>query len=125
MVDPLDERLIFANHATQALTGESSLSALRFGPLSACTQTRLSLYLNDLQHQHEIVEIWTLASTAGELARHCRLTLATFPGLAPVILFEGANIPHAATENIDEHFKRVDKALYQAKHHGRSRVLVA
>nr|WP_309578257.1 diguanylate cyclase [Scandinavium hiltneri] len=50
-------------------------------------------------HQHEIVEIWTLATPVGELALRCRLTLATFPGLAPVILFEGANIPHAATEN--------------------------
>ncbi len=99
VVDPLDERLIFANYAAQALTGESSLSALRFGPLSACAQTRLSLYLNDLQHQHEIVEIWTLATLAGDLALRCRLTLASFPGLAPVILFEGANIPHAATES--------------------------
>lgn len=99
VVDPLDEQVIFTNHAARALTGESSLTALRFGALSACAQTRLALYLNDLGHQHEIIEIWTLATASGELPLRCRLTLATFPDMHPVILFEGANIPHAATEN--------------------------
>ncbi|MCS2160599.1 diguanylate cyclase [Scandinavium sp. H11S7] len=32
---------------------------------------------------------------------------------------------YQAQETIDELFKRVDKALYQAKHDGRNRVLAA
>ncbi|HEY2454605.1 MAG TPA: sensor domain-containing diguanylate cyclase [Scandinavium sp.] len=99
LLDPIDERVIFANHAAQALVGETSLMSLRFGAFSACAQTRLSLYLNDLKDQHEIVEIWTIPASRGELPLRCRLTLVTFPDLPPAILFEGANIPHAATES--------------------------
>ncbi|SNY59178.1 sensor domain-containing diguanylate cyclase [Enterobacter sp. CC120223-11] len=99
VVDPDDERVVFANHAAQALAGDSSLTSLRFGALSACAQTRLAHYINDLKHQHEIVEIWTFATPSGELPLRCRLSLATFPTMPPVILFEGANIPHAATES--------------------------
>ncbi|MGU3412400.1 GGDEF domain-containing protein [Enterobacteriaceae bacterium C34A] len=111
VVDPHDERVIFANHAAQALAGDSSLTSLRFGALSACAQTRLALYINDLRHQHEIVEIWTFATQSGELPLRCRLSLATFPGMPPVILFEGANIPHAATESA------VRSAGYQSRRH--------
>ncbi|MRS13301.1 diguanylate cyclase [Enterobacteriaceae bacterium RIT691] len=99
VIDPIAERFVFINHAAQALTGESSLNALRFGALSACAQTRLSLYLSDLRHSSEIVEIWTLTLPAGEVPLRCRLTLASFPGLPQVILFEGANIAHGASEN--------------------------
>lgn len=98
VVDPHDERVIFANHAAQALACDSSLTSLRFGALSACAQTRLALYINDLKHQHEIVEIWTFSTESGKLPLRCRLSLVTFPDRPPAILFEGANIPHAATE---------------------------
>ena len=99
VVDPQDERLIFANHAAQSLMGENALNALRFGSLSACAQTRLSLYLTDLQHSGEIVEIWTITTPDGEVPLRCRLSLATYPDLPQVILFEGANIPHVATKH--------------------------
>lgn len=99
VVDPQNECVIFANHAAQALAGESSLTSLRFGALSACAQTRLALYLNDLKYQHEIIEIWTLTTASGELPLRCRLSLATLPDMPPAVLFEGANIPHAATES--------------------------
>ncbi|MFK3658959.1 GGDEF domain-containing protein [Scandinavium sp. NPDC088450] len=98
IIDPFDERLVFANHAAQALTGERSVSALRFGALSACAQTRLSLYLADLNHQHEVVEIWTVTGSTGELPLRCRLSLAAFADKPPFILFEGANIQHGASE---------------------------
>lgn len=99
VIDPVDEHIIFANHAAATLVGDSTLTALRFGSLSACAQTRLSLYLTDLQHQQEIVEIWTITTPGGELALRCRLTRVSFPGMTDVILFEGANIPHSATEH--------------------------
>ncbi|MBB1199412.1 sensor domain-containing diguanylate cyclase [Enterobacteriaceae bacterium 89] len=99
IIDPHDERFIFANHAAQALMGDGTLNTLRFGALSACAQSRLSLYLSDLHHNAEIVEIWTVTTPGGEIPLRCRLTLASFPGLPQVILFEGANIPHAASEH--------------------------
>jgi PAS domain S-box/diguanylate cyclase (GGDEF) domain len=99
VVDPHDERLIFANRAAQSLMGENALSALRFGALSACAQTRLSFYLTDLQHSGEIVEIWTVTTPDGEVPLRCRLSLANYPDLPQVILFEGANIPHVATKH--------------------------
>lgn len=100
VVDPVSECFVFINHSARALTGENSLSALRFGAFSACAQTRLSLYLTDLQNQGEIVEIWTLKTPGGDLPLRCRLTLASYPGFPQVILFEGANIAHSASANI-------------------------
>ena len=99
VVDPFNEHLIFSNHAAQALMGESALALLRFGALSACAQNRLSLYLNDLRHLHEIVEIWTVTSDNGDIPLRCRLSLLNLPGRPPAILFEGANIPPATLEN--------------------------
>lgn len=100
VVDPVSECFVFINHSARALTGENSLTALRFGAFSACAQTRLSLYLTDLQNQGEIVEIWTLKTPGGDLPLRCRLTLAAYPGFPQVILFEGANIAHSASANI-------------------------
>lgn len=99
VVDPVCESLLFSNRAAQTLTGEMSLAALRSGALSACAQTRLTAYMADLKNQHEVVEIWSIKTAKGVLALRCRLSQASFSDFPDVIIFEGANISHAASEN--------------------------
>lgn len=93
VVDPVRETLIFANRAARQLAGELSLSALRTGCFSACAETHLQRYLSDLSNHHEIVEIWTVNGTHGQIPLRCRLSLASFSDNHNVIIFEGANIP--------------------------------
>lgn len=99
VVLPQCERILFANQAAQLLSHDSDLTALRFGTFSACGRTRLEHYLNDLGNQYEIVEIWTINNAGRELPLRCNLTLASLNDGSAVIIFEGANIPHAATES--------------------------
>lgn len=95
IVLPHTEELVFANTAARELTQEQTFSRLRKGIFSTYAQNELRMYVADLHHHHDIVEILTVCRDGKEIALTCRLSVKTLSTQGDVIIFEGIETPTA------------------------------
>lgn len=112
IVLPHTEELVFANTAARELTQEQTFSRLRKGIFSTYAQNELRMYVADLHHHHDIVEILTVCRDGKEIALTCRLSVKTLSTQGDVIIFEGIETPTA------QGLKASRSANYQRKKQG-------
>jgi len=91
LVSPQSQDILFANTAAQTLTGDQSLTRLRYGRFSAHAQHSLASYLPALRKHEQIVEIWTLLREGHDFPLSCHLSLTELGEQGTAIVVEGIN----------------------------------
>lgn len=120
IVLPHTEELVFANTAARELTQEQTFSRLRKGIFSTYAQNELRMYVADLHHHHDIVEILTVCRDGKEIALTCRLSVKTLSTQGDVIIFEGIETPTAQglKASRSANYQRKKQGFYGEQRHG-------